>query len=472
MVKKGIIIFIVLASSLSSASSSNRLAQEIERILAMRFFNTTTTAIEIYNLSKKRTIYSKNAKLLLHPASNQKILTSIAALCYLDSSYMFDTVVGYNGTVVDSVCKGNLYIIGGGDPSLTEDDLDTFAFLVKNFGINKIEGNLYGDVSMFDSLHWGTGWMWDDDPRAFSPYLTPLIVDKSSVKILYQPGETGQPVNVEIFPKSNSIKLINESITIEKDSSNLTITRDWLNRKNEIIVNGTLSKESKPDSVFRNLYAPYKIFLKIFNEKLARNGVMLTGRIDTLQSPQILDTLCIHSQPIDTVLYYMNKESDNLNAEMVLRALANKHFGKRASSENGTSVVDSLINKIGLNPYNYTIADGSGLSYYNLISVELLTEAIKHIYYKDKKAYKRFYNTLPIAGVDGTLENRSISSGCTGNLRAKTGTLSGISALTGIVKSKRGDDILFSILIQNYVAPSRTARYFQDRISKIIYDEL
>ena len=119
------------------------------------------------------------------------------------------------------------YVVGGGDPEFTTPDLDSLIIMIKNYGIREITGNLYGDVSMCDSLYFGSGWMWDDDPHLFSPYLTPLIINKTGVKVACKPGEPGQPPLVNVIPESGFYTLENNATTVAGDSivSKIKITR-------------------------------------------------------------------------------------------------------------------------------------------------------------------------------------------------------------------------------------------------------
>ena len=164
-----------------------------------------------------------------------KIITSIAALEFLDSTNTFNTSVYHTGIIMDSVCYGDLIVVGGFDPDFTTDDLDTLVYSLKEYGINEIRGNIYGDVSNMDSLFWGNGWMWDDDPSSDFPYMTPLIINDASIEIAYEPGIIGNPINISLIPETNYFDISNTSITTKEDTSNFDITRDWMHRGNEII---------------------------------------------------------------------------------------------------------------------------------------------------------------------------------------------------------------------------------------------
>ena len=183
------------------------------------------------------------------------------------------------------------------------------------------------------------------------------------------------------------------------------------------------------------------------------------------ENPVYLSTIY---RPIDTVLSELNKESDNLNAEMLIYAMAYKDSGAPASSEDGLAAIKKFIDTLGINSEDYSIADGSGVSHYNLVSAELLLETLKYMYYQRKDLFPLFYNSLPIAGEDGTLEKRMKNTFAQKNVHAKTGTLNGVSNLSGYVTAKNGHLIAFSIMIQNFVEEYSQARNFQNMICELL----
>jgi D-alanyl-D-alanine carboxypeptidase/D-alanyl-D-alanine-endopeptidase (penicillin-binding protein 4) len=201
---------------------------------------------------------------------------------------------------------------------------------------------------------------------------------------------------------------------------------------------------------------------------MQHEGIVLNGYIDFKTLPEKAIHLSSVFRSLDTVLVNMNKESDNLSAEMILYALALNDSGAPASAENGIEAIKKMIVLTGLDADNYLLADGSGISRYNLISAELTNTIIKYFYYSQPDIFNTFYNTLPTAGIDGTLENRMRNTSAEGNVRAKTGTLNGVSALSGFVNDTNGDLIAFSIFIQNYTEKNLTARKFIDRICELL----
>ncbi len=442
----------------------------IDSLLTSDFFKSSQAAISVYDLTENESIYQHNEKLLLRPASNQKILTTGAAYLFLGDDYNFKTSVYHTGEIKDSLCNGDIYIVGGFDPDFKSTDLDSLVRKIKLFGINGITGNIYADVSAMDSLFWGEGWMWDDDPESFAAYLTPLTINKNSVRVVTRPNSVGKPVIAELIPSTNSFMLENSSTTVDTGKTTLKVTRDWINRKNKILISGNLLKSAKPDTVSLNVFNPAFYFLNLMRESFERNGILFSGKVDTLKLNKNAVIISSYERSIDPVIVNTNKTSDNLSAELLLRALSLSLANKHASAKKGIVMVDSLITLAGLSPKDYIIVDGSGLSFYDLLSAELLTKVLKYFYYKRPIIFKKLFNSFPISGYDGTLKNRMKEASTYKHVFAKTGSLRGVSNLSGYLMSRNDHLIAFSILIQNYSGSSNQARAIQDNICKIIFE--
>ena len=461
-------LYILTYFSLSAQGNNVQIEKEINKILEDDYFKSTSFAISLFDLTSNKQLFNLNQKQLLHPASNMKILTTIAGLEFLDSNFSFNTSVFHTGIIMDSVCYGDLIVVGGFDPDFTTSDLDTLVFSLKEFGINEIRGNIYGDVSNMDSLFWGKGWMWDDDPSSDFPYMTPLLINDACIEIAYEPGIIGKPINFNLIPETDFFDITNNSITTKEDTSDFDITRDWLYRGNELLIEGDISYKADNDTVKINIVNPEYYFLYLLKERLEKNSIEFFGRLDTLSLPDYSKLIYTKERKFEDVIDNINKESDNLSAEMTLRLLGLQYYGKPSSAEKGLNVIDSLIRRSGLNYRNYNIVDGSGISHYNLVSTELMIELLKYIYQKSSQNYEVFFNSLPIAGIDGTLENRMRRTGTVNNVRAKTGTLSGVSTLSGYLKSANDHNIAFSIFTQNFIGSSRVVRRYQDRICQFL----
>lgn len=449
--------------------------EKLDKILSNSFFESTLAAVDVYDLTGKEIIYQKNNRYLLHPASNMKILTSAAGLVFLGPDYNFETTFYYKGDIDDGVLDGDLYVVGGFDPAFSIQDLDYFIDAIDSLGIKKIKGNIFADVSRMDTMYWGEGWMWDDDPSTDSPYLSSLNINYNSVEVFLLGTEPGRKAQIILNPYSKYFNVYNEAVTVSPDEDNsYSITRDWMNKKNTVIAKGKVKKgrkitgDEEPQSL--NVFRPDLYFLTLFKETLQRKGIKVEGKSDNFWLPYDAIYLRTISRPFAEIIIPLDKKSINLIAEMVLYALAEKYYGKPATAKNGIKVINNFISLIGMSPEKYNLVDGSGLSHYNLVSAELILEVLKYMYYSEPGLYKVLVESFPIAGVDGTLAKRMNGTSAENNVKAKTGTITGVSALSGYITSQSGRLIAFSILIENFARGTSTARNFQDEICKILVE--
>ncbi len=467
--KKIIIGCLLLLQTTSFAQvSKTETVKELSTLLKDKYFQSCQISVDAYNITKNEPIFKHNEKLLFRPASNMKIITSATALQFLSPNFNFTTQVKYDGKIENGVLEGDLYFVGGFDPNFTSADLDSLILKLKEFGINKINGNLYTDVSNMDSLDWGLGWMWDDDPAYDFPHLTPLPINKTCVIVAIEPTEIEEKAKINLIPESNYFKYVNNIITVNDKKSDLLATRDWINNSDSLIFEGNLSVNAISDTVTINIKNTNNYFLTLAKEALLKNNIAFDGNCGVKTAEQNLLTVATKERTFGDVIVKLNKNSDNLSAEMTLRALAFQKYGKYASAEKGIKLIDSLVTKIGLNPRNYRFVDGSGVSHYNLVSVELLNRILIYLTQNEPELFGILYDSFPIAGVDGTLKYRMKKGNAFNNVHAKTGTLSGVSSLSGYLSAKNGDLISFSINTQNFIGSSKTVRDFQDKICEIL----
>ena len=205
----------------------------------------------------------------------------------------------------------------------------------------------------------------------------------------------------------------------------------------------------------------------VFSELLRKSGVTTTGRVFLDSTVTALPPLFVFEHRIDTVLTFMNKVSDNLAAETMLKSIGARKTGKPGSAHDGIHFVNEFLATAGIDTNAIAIGDGSGLSRYDLTSPAAVIGLLKHMY-ADTVNFPVYYHTLPIAGVDGTIGRRMQGTLAAGNLRAKTGTLSGVTALSGYVKTLDGEWLAFSILMQHYPGSSRDYRAVQDAIGALL----
>ncbi|MFA4923705.1 MAG: D-alanyl-D-alanine carboxypeptidase/D-alanyl-D-alanine-endopeptidase [Ignavibacteriaceae bacterium] len=453
---------------LSAQITNENLFAKLDSLTSVSFFDTASVSIDVFDLTADINLYQKNNKLLMHPASNMKVLTTAAALFFLDKDFAFETSLCYDGIVIDSTLYGNLFFVGGCDPDFTSTDLQVLVSAVKDLGIKQIEGNIYGDVSMLDSLFWGNGWMWDDDPSTDFPYLTPLTINDNAVKVHVFSTVVNSIAKVTVEPVTSFFKIDNFAETVNDVRTSLEITRDFVHRKNDIIVKGNINQSDSIYSNEINIVYPEKYFLTLAIEELEKLGISLIGTTNISTLPEGTKHIFTFKRKFTDVLNNLNKQSDNLSAEMTLRALALNFYGKPASAENGVHLVDSLITIVGMDPRNYRIVDGSGVSHYNLVSTELLNAVLIYFYLHQPELYTTLSQSFPLAGVDGTLKRRMKNTSAENNVRAKTGTISGVSSLSGYVTTKSKHQLSFSMMIQNHVRKTYRAVYFLDQICSLL----
>ena len=458
------ILFIFFLLFISSYSQS--LKTKLDNILKDKFFESCLVSIQVEDLTANKTLYKKNEKFLLRPASNMKILTSAAGLLYLTPDYEFSTDLYYDGYISNDTLYGNIYVVGGCDPDFVTQDLYPFVNSIKALNVSVINGNIYGDVSFKDSLYWGKGWMWDDDPSFDAPHLSALNINDNCVEVMVQQSEYIDKPTVTLIPGTNYLTVKNES-TFDGDGK-FEITRSWIDKKNEVVVKGKFPISSRYAKDFVNVLNPEKYFLTLFSEILDSNNIKASGTIEIKNLPQETNLLYSFKRKYLDIIENLNKTSDNLSAEMTLYALANKYSGQQATADSGVQFINLLIDTIGLNHKDYRLVDGSGVSHYNNVSSELLVNILKYIYDKQPELYEILYNSFPIAGIDGTLENRMLKTAAANNVHAKTGTLTGVSCISGYLTTKKNNTIAFSIMMQNYVGSSSKAKEFQDQICRIL----
>ncbi len=432
--------------------------------------------IAVYDLTAGEMIYSYQADKLSRPASTMKLLTAITALSRPEADEPFRTEVWYKGEIAADTLHGDLYVIGGYDPELDDEAMDSLVNQVLRLPLSVIDGHVYGDVSMKDSLYWGSGWSWDDTPASFQPYLSPLMFCKGAVQVEATAGVKGDTAQVTCKPASTYYTVRNEARTRLPEAGKFSVSRDWLTNGNNLVIKGNVTGLQK-GSV--NIYGSPEFFMHTFVERLQQRGIsMLPATNDSI--PVLNDTVpyafhemvkdsasvfvCAYETPIQIVLKQLMKESDNLNAEALLCRLGAQATGKRhIAAEEGLSAINRLIKRLGLNPAHYRVADGCGLSNYNQLSPELLVSFLRHAY-SHTKIFQRLYKALPISGVDGTLAYRMRrGTPAYQRVHAKTGTISGISSLAGYLQQNNKHELAFAIMNQGILS-GREARAFQDKV--------
>ena len=444
-------------------TAAKGLSSRLDTLIKYQLPVGSNVGISIYDLTDGKSLYTYQADKLSRPASTMKLLTTITALSHPDADDPFKTEVWYQGVIEQDTLKGDLYVVGGYDPEFDDEALDSLVNAVSRFPFSVISGHVYGDVSMKDSIYWGSGWAWDDTPASYQPYLSPLMLNKGLVTVTASPGERGHLASLDCVPASSYYTVTNETKSRTPAAGRFGVSRDWLQNGNNIVVKGNV--EGKRTGMV-NIYSSRDFFMHTFLERLQANGIQcpVNYAFNELQKDSLSVQIALFETAIQDVINQIMKESDNLNAEALLCRLGAQATGKKhISDEDGLSVIRKQIKALGEDPDYYKLADGCGLSNYNYISPNLLIAFLKFAYSRTD-VFQKLYKALPIGGVDGTLKYR-MKRGTPSykNVHAKTGSFTAINCLAGYLRTTNGHEIAFAIMNQNVLSGAK-ARAFQDAV--------
>lgn len=444
-------------------TAAKGLSSRLDTLIKYQLPVGSNVGISIYDLTDGKSLYTYQADKLSRPASTMKLLTTITALSHPDADDPFKTEVWYQGVIEQDTLKGDLYVVGGYDPEFDDEALDSLVNAVSRFPFSVISGHVYGDVSMKDSIYWGSGWAWDDTPASYQPYLSPLMLNKGLVTVTASPGERGHLASLDCVPASSYYTVTNETKSRTPAAGRFGVSRDWLQNGNNIVVKGNV--EGKRTGMV-NIYSSRDFFMHTFLERLQAKGIQcpVNYAFNELQKDSLSVQIALFETAIQDVINQIMKESDNLNAEALLCRLGAQATGKKhISDEDGFSVIRKQIKALGEDPDYYKLADGCGLSNYNYISPNLLIAFLKFAYSRTD-VFQKLYKALPIGGVDGTLKYR-MKRGTPSykNVHAKTGSFTAINCLAGYLRTTNGHEIAFAIMNQNVLSGAK-ARAFQDAV--------
>lgn len=442
---------------------------DIDQILADSIFVPAKTSIKVISLENGQNLYERDSKLLMRPASNMKLLTSTAALHILGPDYRFKTSIFADSIDPIGTVRSNVYFKGEGNPDLRSTDLDTIVFQMKSAGVRKVAGDVVADASLFDDLPWGEGWMWDDEPFSYEAAISALSINKNCVKVTVIPGQNpGDPVQVSLDPQTDYVSLLNIARSVPDTALEpLVISRLFKDRSNTIVVKGEVVAGEDTLDDYVAVWRPELYAAQLLKERLARDGITVGGVPTAGITPQTAHEIASLEWPIDTMLINLNKESDNLSAELTLKTISVKTGAMPGTARHGLYQVNHVLSSFGIDTTKYYVVDGSGVSHYNLVTAEMLIQLLQSLAHRTD-LFPLFYKSLPIAGVDGTMKGRMKGTEAEGNLRAKTGSIGGVSSLSGYVTTLDGERLAFSVLMQNFIWPTRLYRNAQDKIGAIL----
>lgn len=469
LVVASLLVFGGCATLLPPVDPVQQLRNDINGVLSDSIFVHTLPSIKVVSLNSGQILFDKNSELLMHPASNLKLFTSSAALHIFGQDFQFKTLVLADSQQSDSVVRGNLFLKGYGNPDLKVSDLDSLAARMQTMGIRRIEGDIVADASYFDDLYWGNGWMWDDEPDPDEMFISALSVNKNCVTVTVTPTTApSDSVIMRINPPTPYVTVECNAKTVDDSTGNsVRISRLFRERLNTITISGNIQMSAASVRRRISVWQPALFTAELFKESLQRDSIVVLGNARLGFAPPSATQLAEHWWSIDSVLIRMNKVSDNLSAENILKTIGATRRGLPGTAQNGIYVENEFLSSLGIDTTKCSLVDGSGVSHYNLLTVDDILRLLVGIA-RRPDPFHLIYLSLPIAGVDGTLEFRMKGTLAQGNVRGKTGTINGVSSSSGYLTTRDGELLAFSMMMENFIIPTRYVQFAQDRICELL----
>lgn len=463
-------LLFVCAACVPTWTVAQSLAPRIDSLLEQRRAGHAFWGVSIYDLDRDSVLYRRNSSRGFLPASNQKLFTTAAALDLLGSTYRYETTLSFNGTTADSLMQGDLRLTGTGDPTFgstargRSDPFRDWAERLAEMGVRRIEGRLLADDNAFQDGYYPDGWnvnyLTRDKGEQMGLTAGGLSYRDNSVPVTVRATRPGEPPEVFVQP-DGAVQLENRAVTSERwRGSTLLINRTF--STNDLVLTGSVARSYRG---VRNVPVsdPTAFALRIFRERLDAAGIetdLALVDLDSLETvPENGDPLFVNvSPPLSEIVHVINKKSNNFYAEQVFRT-----YGWGGSTRGGVRRTESFLRRAGIDTRALMINDGSGLSRKNLVTPQAVRELLVEMDAHDEQS--AFFASLPQGGERGTtLRSRLARS----NVRAKTGSLAFVRALSGYVDRPDGSRVAFTLLANNYTGPSYQITHTMDDIVRML----
>jgi D-alanyl-D-alanine carboxypeptidase/D-alanyl-D-alanine-endopeptidase (penicillin-binding protein 4) len=408
------LFFLTIYQLTSLSQVPDKLSKQIDNLIA-EVPASTNMAILIYNPLTQDTITGINPQQTMIPASNTKLFTTATALEIMGGDYSISTIIfADDDDLSDSTINGNIYIKGYGNPTLTTADLEDLVNQLYQAGLRKVTGNVVGDDSYFDDIYSRDDWITDERANVKLPPISAIIVDKNrkTVRKKRRGRYRTYFIDVDNPPQYAAIKL---------------------------------------------------------KESLVGYGVEVEGNVEIGSTPDSAIALTESSIELRNLMKEINKKSNNFYAECLFKTLGAVYSGEQGNSFYSTQAILNFIEDEGIYSGGTKIVDGSGISRFDQVTAGALVGLLEKMYFNIAQ-FEDFYNSLSIAGVDGTLEKRMRGTSADSNFRGKTGTLNGVSSISGYVTDADGDDIIVCMMFEFKKGGARKYRDLQDRIIAVLAD--
>lgn len=425
--------------------------------------------VHAVSLTTGAVLLRKNSQLLLNPASNAKLATSAAALSLLGPEYRFNTIYAGDGEVEGRQLRGNLYVQGRGDPTVTTERLLNVVHELRLLGIEKIEGRVVVDDSYFDDQREAKGWEQEDGDRTYLAPTGALSLNHNTVEVYVRPGAyEGAPAQVLVDPPSDYVDLDSNVVTTRWETQ--IYMRSWeRGGKNVVRLGGRIGTDQGPKRIARRAADPGLHFGSALAGVLNAAGIKVSTAVRRGWMPDRARTLYIDRSPrLAEIVDELNKWSNNFIAEQLIKVLGAEVAGKPGSFAHGLAAVHGFLEaEVGFSAGAYVCENGSGLNDVNRYTPEQITRLLTYMY-QHPEAGAEYITSLGVAGAQGTIASRLRHTAAERRLRAKTGTLSNVSALSGYVTTAEGEVVAFSIMINGIQGRVRPVLEVQDMIGEAL----
>lgn len=414
----------------------------------------------VKDLKTGATLYELRSKNTATTASTMKVITTATALELLGPDFRFETKLEVDGEIAkDSTLRGNLYIRGGGDPTLGSDKAGDKDFLnqwivaLHKAGIKNIAGKIIADPGIFEKQVINPKWTWEDMGNYYAPGIHGISYMDNTYRAYFNSGKVGTVAQItRIDPEIKGLKI--ESFV---KSANISFDNAYFYGapfSNDRIVTGQIPANKTDFVVKGDIPDPALLLANHLRERLIASGGSVTGQAEVQYNPECKKFVVYthYSPPLSEIITETNVKSNNHYAEYLF-----KYIGSRSVLP---STVDASISSIrafwqakGLPVDQLFQYDGSGLSPVNAVSAGFFVELLT--YMKNKSRYSGvFYNSLPVSGVSGTLKSILEKTALQGKVHAKSGTIESVKSYTGYIEAPKGT-LVFAILVNNAYGTSK-----------------
>jgi D-alanyl-D-alanine carboxypeptidase/D-alanyl-D-alanine-endopeptidase (penicillin-binding protein 4) len=428
------------------AFSAEKLAQA-EKIVNDPLLRGARASFLVQHLASGKRVFERDPDVACSPASTNKLITGAAAFAVLGPTYRFKTRV-FADSRPDGrgVIHGNLYLVGGGDPLLVQEQAWALAHNLHLLGVRRVAGSLVGDDSFHDSTRYYREW----GPQNFHAYKAPLgalSMNFNTVFFWVRPGpKIGAPATVELDPQPDGLSVGGSVQTVAGRVNHTTLAYN----DQSATIGGFVGLDTAPDPARQAIGDPLTFSLGVFRNLLRKEGIEVDGASVGGKTPSQAPFLCEHESPeLSQILRELYRFSNNFTAEQILRTLGAVKFGPPGSRENGAAAVVDWLKQENLWRDGVVVVDGSGLARENKQTAASMVGVLVWMA-KNPRLFPEYLDAQAIAGVDGTLRHRFRKSPLLGRVRAKTGFINNVVGLGGYCYDARGEMYAFSALINDY----------------------